>query len=42
MHDIKQKGTWSRVKITDRTKNKHGLPTFLAMTRSLTKEIKNA
>ena len=30
-----------RVKITDKTKTKHGVPTFTAMVRQLNKEIKN-
>ena len=31
-----------RVKIIDKTKTKHGVPTFLSMVRQLNKEIKNA
>lgn len=37
MHDIKQKGVWSKIKITDRTKTAPGIPTFLAMERMLQK-----
>jgi hypothetical protein len=40
MHDIKQKGVWKSIKVKDRTKNKHGHPTMLAMERMLIKELK--
>jgi hypothetical protein len=39
MHDIEQKGVWSKIKITDRTKTPQGLPTFLAMERELRKTL---
>lgn len=41
MHDIKPKGTWHKIKIKDRTKNKYGLPSSLAMERRLAKAVRD-